>query len=147
MLHAQWRRAKQILMYRLWIDPTVTRTHVLPHSRRARWPLHSWSSTSLTLTIRQAHTHTYICYTMRVLSFVLYVFHDSWCHSQFFVWVRVTHVFTGFCVGLLSVFTFWFNVVVSVTDFRQKTMSSSSLPPVVCMRTHVLFTLFVFDYA
>ena len=62
MLHAQWRRAKQILMYRLWFDPTVTRTHVLPHSRRARWPLHSWSSTSLTLTIRHTHTHTRMLY-------------------------------------------------------------------------------------
>ena len=77
------------------------------------------------------HTHTHICYTMHVLSFVLYVFHDSWCHCQFFLWVRVTHVFTGFCVVLLSVFTFWFYVVVSVTDFRIKTMFGSCLPLVV----------------
>ena len=29
-------------------------------------------------------------------------------------------------------------------DFRMKMMFSSSLPPVVCRRAHVLFTLFVF---
>ena len=29
-------------------------------------------------------------------------------------------------------------------DFRMKTMFGSSLPPVVCMRSHVLFTLFAF---
>jgi hypothetical protein len=29
-------------------------------------------------------------------------------------------------------------------DFHIKTMFSSSLPPVVCRRTHVLFTLYVF---
>ena len=29
-------------------------------------------------------------------------------------------------------------------DFRVKTMFGSSLPPVVCRRAHVLFTLFVF---
>ena len=35
-----------------------------------------------------------------------------------------------------KVFTFY--------DFRIKTMFDSSLPPVVCMRVHVLFTLVVF---
>jgi hypothetical protein len=35
-------------------------------------------------------------------------------------------------------------VVISVTDFCIKTMFGSSLPPVVCRRDHVLFTLFVF---
>jgi hypothetical protein len=29
-------------------------------------------------------------------------------------------------------------------DFRMKTMFGSFLPPVVCMRAHVLFALFVF---
>jgi hypothetical protein len=29
-------------------------------------------------------------------------------------------------------------------DFRVKTMFGSSLPPVVCRRAHLLFTLFVF---
>jgi hypothetical protein len=36
-----------------------------------------------------------------------------------------------------------FHIVMSVTMFRMKTMFSSSLPPVVCSRDHVLFTLFV----
>jgi hypothetical protein len=37
---------------------------------------------------------------------------------------------------ICKVFTFY--------DFRKKTMFDSSLPPVVCMRVHVLFTLVVF---
>ena len=32
-------------------------------------------------------------------------------------------------------------------DFHIKTMFGSSLPPVVCRRAHVLFTLFVFTCA
>jgi hypothetical protein len=47
-----------------------------------------------------------------------------------------------FCVVLLCVFTFW----VQCCDFRMKTMFSSALHPVVCRRTHVSFTLFVFVY-
>ena len=31
-----------------------------------------------------------------------------------------------------------------VHNFRIKTMFGSSFPPIVCMRVHVLFTLFVF---
>ena len=31
-----------------------------------------------------------------------------------------------------------------IYDFCIKTMFCSSLPPVVCMRSHILFTLFVF---
>jgi hypothetical protein len=37
-------------------------------------------------------------------------------------------------------YCFWF---VDFYNFRIKTMFGSSLPPVVCRRTHVLFTLFV----
>jgi len=47
------------------------------------------------------------------------------------------------CVVLLCVFTFlvpWCDVRY---DFHIKTMFCSSLPPVVCGRDHVLFTLFV----
>ena len=39
-----------------------------------------------------------------------------------------------------------FSVVVSVKISTQETMFSSSLPPVVCSRAHVLFTLFVFVF-
>ena len=35
-------------------------------------------------------------------------------------------------------------ITIAFYDFRIKTMFGSSLPPVVCRRAHVLFTLFVF---
>ena len=41
-------------------------------------------------------------------------------------------------------FTFWVPCCDVRYDFRIKTMFGSSLPPVVCRRDHVLFTLFVF---
>jgi hypothetical protein len=43
----------------------------------------------------------------------------------------------SYCVSLRSEFRY---------DFRIKTIQGSSLPPVVCRRVHVLFTLFVFVY-
>jgi hypothetical protein len=43
----------------------------------------------------------------------------------------------SYCVSLRSEFRY---------DFRIKTIQDSSLPPVVCRRVHVLFTLFVFVY-
>ena len=76
-----------------------------------------------------------------------------------FCWVRVAHLFfcccccfcfvfclfVFFCVVLLCVFTFWVPCCDVLCDFRKrKTMFGSSLPPVVCRRSHVLFTLFVF---
>jgi hypothetical protein len=48
-----------------------------------------------------------------------------------------------FCVVLICVITFV--VVMSVTIGAYKQCFGSSLPPVVCMRAHVLFTLFVVD--
>ena len=53
-------------------------------------------------------------------------------------------IFLVFCVVLLWVFTFWVPCCDVHYDFRIKTMFGSSLPPVVCRRAHVLFTLFVF---
>jgi hypothetical protein len=44
---------------------------------------------------------------------------------------------------LLCVFTFWVPCCGVSHNFRIKTMFCSSLPLVVCMRAHVLFTLFV----
>ena len=43
----------------------------------------------------------------------------------------------SYCVSLRSEFRY---------DFRIKTIQGSSLPPIVCRRVHVLFTLFVFVY-
>jgi hypothetical protein len=50
----------------------------------------------------------------------------------------VSLIFIVFSVVLLCVFTFW----VPCCDVQIKTMFGSSLPPDVCRRTHVLFTLF-----
>jgi len=58
--------------------------------------------------------------------------------------MQIAHLFVFFCVVLLCVFTFWVPCCDVRYDFRIKTMFGSSLPPVVCRRTHVLFTLFVF---
>ena len=51
-----------------------------------------------------------------------------------------------FCVVLLCVLTFFVLCYDVCYDFHIKTMFGSSLPPVVCRRAHVLFTLFVFVY-
>ena len=48
------------------------------------------------------------------------------------------------CVVLLCVFTFWVPCCYVLYDFSIKTLFGSSLPPVVCRRAHVLFTLFLF---
>ena len=48
-----------------------------------------------------------------------------------------------FYVVLLCVFPLWVPRCDVFYDFRIKTMSDSSLPPVVCSRVHTLFTLFV----
>ena len=53
-------------------------------------------------------------------------------------------IFLVFCVVLLCVLTFWFLCCDVRYDFCTKTMFGSSLHPVVCRRTRVLFTLFVF---
>jgi hypothetical protein len=50
-----------------------------------------------------------------------------------------------FCVVQLCVLTFWVPCCDVRYDFRIITMFGSSLPPVVCGRTHVLFTLFLLD--
>jgi hypothetical protein len=47
-----------------------------------------------------------------------------------------------FCFVLSCFFTFWVPCFDVRYDFRIKTMFGSCLPPVVCRRTHVLFTLF-----
>ena len=48
------------------------------------------------------------------------------------------------CVVLVCVFTFCLPCCDVPYDFNMITMLDSSLSPVVCRRTHVLFTLFVF---
>ena len=53
--------------------------------------------------------------------------------------------YLGFCVVLLCFFTFW-GLCCDVC-YCIKTMFGSSLPPVVCRRAHVLFTLYVFACA
>ena len=53
------------------------------------------------------------------------------------------HLFIYFFV-LSCFFTFWVPCFDIRYDFRIKTMFGSFLPPVVCKRTHVLFTLFAY---
>ena len=53
-------------------------------------------------------------------------------------------IFLVFCIVLLCVLTFWIPCCDVHYDFRIKTMFGSSLPPVVCRRAHIIFTLFVF---
>ena len=48
------------------------------------------------------------------------------------------------CCFLVCIFTFRFPCCDVRYNFRIKTMFGSSLPPVVCRRADVLFTLFVF---
>jgi hypothetical protein len=62
----------------------------------------------------------------------------------FFCVVRVVHHLVFFYVVLLCVFTFLVPCCDVGCDFQIQTMFGSSLPPFVCRRTHVLFTLFVF---
>jgi hypothetical protein len=50
----------------------------------------------------------------------------------------------GYTRGPLSLFTFWVPCCDVRYDFRIRTKFCSSLLPVVCRRTHVLLTLFVF---
>jgi hypothetical protein len=59
----------------------------------------------------------------------------------FFGGVRVAHLF-NFCVVLLCVFMFWVPWCGVRYVFGIETMFSSSLPPVVCGRAHVLFRMF-----
>jgi hypothetical protein len=65
-----------------------------------------------------------------------------------FCWVRVAHP-VRFFFGLFALSYYVssrseFRVVMSFTISVKKTMFGSFLPPVVCRRAHVLFTLFVF---
>jgi hypothetical protein len=53
-------------------------------------------------------------------------------------------IFLVFCVVLLCVLTFWVPCCDVRYDFHIKKLFCLSLPPVVCRRVHVLFTLFVF---
>ena len=49
-----------------------------------------------------------------------------------------------FCVVLLCVFTFWIPCCDVRYGFRTKMMFGSSLPPIVCKRTHVYSLNYVF---
>jgi hypothetical protein len=64
--------------------------------------------------------------------------------SLVFIEMLLDIIIILFCVVLLYVFTFWFPCCDVRYDFRIQTMFGSSVPPVVCRRAHVLFTLFVF---
>ena len=67
-------------------------------------------------------------------------------HLRCFGGVRVAHVFSCFVLSYYMSLRSEFRVVMS-SDIHIEAMFGSSLTPVVCGRTHVLFTLFVFDCA
>jgi hypothetical protein len=58
-----------------------------------------------------------------------------------YIWIII---FLSLLQMELYVFTFWVPCCDVRYDFCIKTMFGSSLPPVVCRRPHVLFTLFMF---
>ena len=62
--------------------------------------------------------------------------------TRFVDGVHLDHLFQ-FSVVLLYVFTIWLPSCDVRYDFRIETMFGSSLPPVVCRMSHLLFTLFV----
>ena len=69
----------------------------------------------------------------------------KWCLSY------TNHDWTFYAITnmenkLLCVFLFWVLCCDVRYDFNIETMFVSSLPPVVCRRAHVLFTLFEFVY-
>ena len=68
-------------------------------------------------------------------------FANTWVGSVLLIFLVF---FWGFV--LLCVFTFWVPCCDVRYNFCIKTMFGSFLPPVVCRRAHVLFTLFVFAY-
>ena len=65
------------------------------------------------------------------------------CCSSFLVFFSF---FFRFCVVLLCVFTLWVPCCDIRYDFRIKTLFVSSLRVAFCRMSHVLFTLFVFEY-
>jgi len=79
------------------------------------------------------------------------LFSKWWGHtSVFHKWLKwqpsMLLIFLVFSVVLLCVFTFPATCCDVRYDFRINTMFGLSLPPVVCRRAHVLFTLSVFIY-
>jgi hypothetical protein len=65
-------------------------------------------------------------------------FASTWVHSRSFGEVRAAHLLI-LCCPIMCL-----HVRCSMLWCPHKTMFCLSLPPVVCMRVHVLFTLFVF---
>jgi hypothetical protein len=73
-------------------------------------------------------------------------FESTCVHHLLFGGFRAAHLSLVFRVVLLGVFTLEFLVPCCNVryDFRMHTMFGYSLPPVVCRRAHVLFTLILF---
>jgi hypothetical protein len=73
-------------------------------------------------------------------------FASIWVHPVLlgFFYEPVLVILLVFCVVLLYVFTFWVPCCGVYYDFRIKTMFSSSLPKVVCMRAHIICILYAF---
>jgi len=73
-----------------------------------------------------------------------YCYFNFWHFVILFWWGPCCSSFLIFCVVPLCIFTFGVPCCDVYYHLRIKTMFDSCLPPVVCRRAHVLFTLFVF---
>ena len=74
-------------------------------------------------------------------------FTNTWVYPRsffFFFMGSVLLIFWVFCVVLLYIFAFGVPCCDVRYDFRMKAKFGVYLPPVVCRRAHILFTLFVF---
>jgi hypothetical protein len=78
---------------------------------------------------------------------IIYMTAISLVHPEFtpgFLVGFVLLIFFVFCIVLLCILKFW--VPCCDVHYNFRTMFESFLPPVVCRRACVLFTLFVFVY-
>ena len=97
------------------------------------------------LVCRRAHV-VFMLFVFLAYSGVQHVLTLYMSKSRFFWWVHVAHIFSFLCCPTMCLYVLR-SVWSCPLRFPHKTMFVSSLPPVVCRRTHVIFTLFVFVYA
>ena len=92
--------------------------------------------------LRSLSLRRFLIFWLGTLVYLLSMFFYLFNKSKFYL-----EKFLNFCVVILCVLKFWVPCCDINYDFRIKTMFGSyspSPPPVVCKRSHVLSTLFVF---
>jgi hypothetical protein len=113
-----------------WIHYNLKKCRTLTKHVNYEWTYLNW----------RGITNQY--YKNRVPDFDLEFVHIN----NYYILFYLCGLFFG-CVWLLIGITEFQCFEFQKCDFRIKTMFGSSLPPVICRRAHVLFTLFVFVYA